>query len=1091
MIEIALSAWFHFHWVVGSILRIIHVTMIIHRSDRYILSEMVGPFLVSLGGLLLFILLNLILSLSDLMVDRGVGIAALMHLLVLKLPSLLVLALPVSGLFATFLGLGRLVHDREVIAFEAAGISLRRILLPIIIAATLVAGADFALYNWAVPSSEHLYQQTLRGIIFRGGVPHVRANTFFKGQEGEFFYVRSYNEKTHVLNEVLVYDVTGKLFPQAKSAVTILTAETGEWKGSSWMLDQGKVYGYDHDGTLTYTGSFSTLEIAAGQVGADFLFGSRTPSEMRIGELRTQIALLRKSGAAVDDLIVECNLKVAMPFATLVFVLFGGAASLIFGWRSRAVGVVISFLLVGLFQGTLLWTQTLGRRGIISPPLGAWLPDIIFGAIGIVLFLQLDRLHRPSLWKHMRRMIPFFVILIGFVGIVHAESLPLPSGRVDATPQTTSETVPLDIRSDSLTISSDHRHVAAQGNVRLTYGKTVLTADTALVDERSDNEWHLQATGNVELKVEDDFTLSGERIDTLLAFADDSLSTQQATASAFNGKSSFVNSNGETHTLVYSGDKGTITYNEDGSLSRIEITDATLTTCDCCGGATRAQPYSIETGRLILYPDQLIVAFNLTVRSFGVRVFWLPVYVQPLKETLDSPLFPAIGNSGLHGWFFKWNIPFYVNKDNYGALLFDYFSRFQEVGLGAVLRYAFAGQKGAINAYYFPAKVGDGKLDLSLTHTATLPNDWKMTGSVAYHEQGATHDLTFSSSTSGPIENWNFALSASRNRTEHDDQVRIDERLPELMLSRSAFTWGDLSVTPRVSVGWFSEWEADSLTSSSLRADGSVTLRLNPITLIGFSISPTGSLRLTSYEAGAMTRRREAHTLSVSVSRPGMELSYAYQEINGESPFAFDHLVAKNHISLSLATGSELALRMSGGVDLAHGTLDPMQLRVDWSPGAKITLAGTYDIPASAFTHIDLSGNATYGNLSVDWAIPYDATNDRFESSTLKLHAGSSEVGMISLLGEFDLNKAKLSRLTLETEITYGAGWGISLGGQLDMGTQAIVNPSFGLFRDLYDCLRVGVERRSGQVWVYTSILAFPEAILRYAPSSTQIEVGK
>jgi len=168
-----------------------------------------------------------------------------------------------------------------------------------------------------------------------------------------------------------------------------------------------------------------------------------------------------------------------------------------------------------------------------------------------------------------------------------------------------------------------------------------------------------------------------------------------------------------------------------------------------------------------------------------------------------------------------------------------------------------------------------------------------------------------------------------------------------------------------------------------------------------------------------------------------------------------------------------------------------MQLRVEWSPGAKITLTATYDIPASAFTHIDLSGNATYGNVSVDWTIPFDATNDRFESSTLKLHARSSEVGMISISGEVDLNKAELLRLTLETEMMYGAEWGISLGGQLDMGTQAISNPSFGLFHDFYDCLRLGVERRSGQVWVYTSILAFPEAILRYAPSSTQIKVGE
>ena len=181
--------------------------MVIRRCDRYVLREMIGPFLLSLFGLLLFILLNLILSLSDLMVDRGVGVGALIRLLVLKMPGLLILALPVSGLFATFLGLGRLVHDREVMAFEAAGISLRRILLPLLLAAFLIGAVDFALYNWAVPSSEHAYQQALRGIIFRQGVPHVRANTFFKGPEGQFFYVRRYDEETGSLRWVLVYDI--------------------------------------------------------------------------------------------------------------------------------------------------------------------------------------------------------------------------------------------------------------------------------------------------------------------------------------------------------------------------------------------------------------------------------------------------------------------------------------------------------------------------------------------------------------------------------------------------------------------------------------------------------------------------------------------------------------------------------------------------------------------------------------------------------------------------------------------------------------------------------------------------------------------
>ena len=1065
--------------------------MIMKRSDRYILSEMIGPFLISVGGLLLFILLNLILSLSDLMVDRGVGIGALVHLLLLKLPSLLVLALPVSGLFATFLGLGRLVHDREVIAFQAAGISLRRLLLPLVIAATLIAAADFALYNWAVPSSEHLYQQTLRGIIFRGGVPHVRANTFFKGQEGEFFYVHSYDEKTGTLSEVLVYDVTGKLFPQAKSAVTILTAKTGRWQGDAWTLDEGKVYGYDHDGTLIYSGSFSSLEIATGEIGADFLFGSRSPSEMRIGELRQQIALLRRSGSAVDDLIVECNLKVAMPMATIVFVLFGGATSLIFGWRSRAVGIVIGFVLVGFFQGALLWTQTLGRRGIISPPLGAWLPDIIFGAIGVLLFLRLDRLHRTSMWRHLRRILPLFLILIA-IGLpsLGQEVQPLTSVPNDPV-QTESQASSLDIRCDSLTISKDHHHVVARGSVHLIYGKTVLSADEATVTKQEGDDWQLEARGSVKLEVEDDFSLYGERIEATLSYADGSLSTQRATASAFSGRSSFVNSNGETHTLIYRGDRGTITYNDDGTLARVEMTEATLSTCDCCGGAALAQPYSIDTGRLILYPDQLIVAFNLTVRSFGLGVFWLPVYVQPLKETLDSPLFPAIGNSGTHGWFFKWNLPFYLNKDNYGAILVDYFSRFQEVGLGAVLRYALAGQHGSLKVYYFPAVVGDRKLELSLSHTADLPGDWRMTGNVSYREEGEAHALTFSSSASGPIDEWTASISASRSRTEEDDKLRIDERLPELALARSALTWGMLSFTPRISIGWYSEWEGEELIGSSMRADGALTVSVTPITFLGFTLKPSGSLRLTSYEALASARRREAHSLSLSVSRPGMALSYAYQEINGQSPFAFDHLVGKNHLTFSFATGSDLALRVSGGVDFVSASFDPLQLRADWSPGAKLSLLAGYNVTAAQFTDIDLSGSAKSGDTSVQWDLPYDVTGGRFKVATVKLQAGSSRDAKLSLVGEFDLNHVEISNLTLDAQMMYGEAWGISLGGKLDVEAQTIVAPRFGLFHDFYDCLRVGIERRSGQVWVYTSILAFPEAILRYAPSSTQIKLGE
>jgi len=372
---------------------------------------MVGPFLLALTGLVLFILLNIILSLSDLMVDRGIGMLTLLRLVLLKMPSLLVIAIPMSALFATFLGLGRLAHDREIVALESIGIPLRRILLPLVLAAIVIGAADFAIYNWAVPASEHAYQQELRSVIFRQGVPRITANAFFKGADNQFFYIRRYDEAEGMLHDVHIYDTTGTLFPHADSRVTLITAKTGQWTGESWELVDGNAYGFDGEGLLAYSGTFARLSIPLDQSVEQVLSRSRTPAEMGIAELVDRIAGARATGQRADEYIVEAHLKAALPLATLVFVLFGGTVSLVFSPRSRSAGIVLGMLLVGLFQGALWWTQTLGRRGAIDPALAAWIPDLVFGGLGIVLFLRVDRLANRDLWSRLRAKVAWFSIV--------------------------------------------------------------------------------------------------------------------------------------------------------------------------------------------------------------------------------------------------------------------------------------------------------------------------------------------------------------------------------------------------------------------------------------------------------------------------------------------------------------------------------------------------------------------------------------------------------------------------------------------------------------------------------------------------------
>jgi len=393
------------------VLRYTSLAMRLRRCDRYLLEQMLGPFLLALAGLTLFIVLNIILRLSDLMVDRGIGLLQLLRLLVYQLPELISWAIPMGTLFAVFLGLGRLEHDREIMAFESIGIPLRRILLPLLVAGLALSISNFAIYNWAMPASKQASARVYREIVFAQSLPRIATNTFFKGPENQTFYVRQYDSEDGSIRDIEIYDVSGQLYPQAEAHVTILTAPYGIWSGEIWRLDSGRVYGFNREGVLTYSGEFAEMTIPVEQAANLIWNQSQVPAEMGVGELRERIVRAAESGLPTNELRVELHQRFALPLASVVFILVGGAVSLMFGSRSRATGIIVGLVLIGIWQGALLWSQALGRRGAMNPALAAWVPDLLFLLVGLVLFLRVDHLASRDLWNRIQRKLPFLTTL--------------------------------------------------------------------------------------------------------------------------------------------------------------------------------------------------------------------------------------------------------------------------------------------------------------------------------------------------------------------------------------------------------------------------------------------------------------------------------------------------------------------------------------------------------------------------------------------------------------------------------------------------------------------------------------------------------
>ncbi|MCK4391720.1 hypothetical protein KAX17_02300, partial [Candidatus Bipolaricaulota bacterium] len=179
-----------------------------------------------------------------------------------------------------------------------------------------------------------------------------------------------------------------------------------------------------------------------------------------------------------------------------------------------------------------------------------------------------------------------------------------------------------------------------------------------------------------------------------------------------------------------------------------------------------------------------------------------------------------------------------------------------------------------------------------------------------------------------------------------------------------------------------------------------------------------------------------------------------------------------------------------GGFDLATVAFDPLLITARWSGWSSLTLLARYDLTTAVVEEISLSGRWNSETNEISWEVPYEPRVGRFKPIVFEIR-GKGKTGKLTLTGKVDLGEAKLIEGILHVELRSEVGWGINLSGRYEQGSQTILAPSLGLFRDLCDCLRIGIEYESGQVWLYTSILAFPKAVLRYAPTGAGLKVGQ
>lgn len=354
--------------------------------DRYVL----GGFLQSAAlGLVAFVSVFTIVDVfekMDVFIDNHARLADIALYFLFKLPYVIALVLPIALLLAALLSLGQLQRQNELAAMTTSGVSLVRILRPVLLASAALSVVSFAFTELVVPPAntrrEEVYSEKIKKRRRPAG--QSQTNLSYLGHGGRIYLARFYDAPRQRLRDLVVQEFDGSTITKR------LDAREAEWNGENWMLHNGYLRLFTDSGE-TVVPFRRYMDSRLIEEPEDFAKRDRDPFNMSLAELRRYIERVRESGGRAQKYLVEANLKVSFPFINFIIVLVGTSVGVRIRRSHRAVGLGLALAIAFGYYGFLRVGQALGHNGTLPPLLAAWIGNLAFLAAGTVLLRRANR----------------------------------------------------------------------------------------------------------------------------------------------------------------------------------------------------------------------------------------------------------------------------------------------------------------------------------------------------------------------------------------------------------------------------------------------------------------------------------------------------------------------------------------------------------------------------------------------------------------------------------------------------------------------------------------------------------------------------
>jgi lipopolysaccharide export system permease protein len=352
--------------------------------DRYIANEFWQPLLFGIGIVTgVWFGAEQLKTIFNLVMRSGVPIHMALTILGLHLPEVIVMTIPIGVLLGTLLVFNRLSGDSEIIALRTSGVSFYRIMVAPLMFGLMTSLASFGVNELIVPNASVTSKKLEFLALYKAELPTGQANFTYMERRKDLtldriFFVGYYSGKN--LYNIIILDFT------RDKLVQIVSASSGLFVNGEWLLNKGRTYLLNSDSDIARIVRFEELKIPGlHNVQKTLDTGIVAPKEMNMMQLGQHIDTLRNSNAVSNDLLVRYYQKISQPLACLIVALAGAPLGLM-ARRSRSnMGLIYSAVVVFLYYVLQSSSGAMGEAGRITPLLAAWLPNIVIGALGLII----------------------------------------------------------------------------------------------------------------------------------------------------------------------------------------------------------------------------------------------------------------------------------------------------------------------------------------------------------------------------------------------------------------------------------------------------------------------------------------------------------------------------------------------------------------------------------------------------------------------------------------------------------------------------------------------------------------------------------